>query len=137
MISTKKIEVRYSETDQMGVVYHANYLVWFDLARTKFFRDAGFDHAEIEKNGIMFPVHNIEITYKAPCKYGETVVVYTSIEKFNEYNTVYKHVIKGEDDSIRATGKSSMAHCDKNTFKLVKLSKTLPDVFEKYAQYLE
>ncbi len=136
MISKKSIEIRYAETDQMGVVYHANYLVWFDLARTKFFQDAGFDHAQIEKDGIMFPVHNIDITYKSPCRYGETVSVFTSIEKFNDYTTIYKHVIKGSDDSVRAIGKSTMAHCDKSTFKLIKASKLLPNVYAKYKEFL-
>lgn len=65
MISIKEIDVRYSETDQMGVVYHANYLVWMELGRTQFIRDLGFNYAEMEKDGILSPVIDINVSYKS------------------------------------------------------------------------
>ena len=56
LISETNIEVRYAETDQMGVVYHANYLVWMEIGRTKLIEDLGFKYAEMEKDGILAPV---------------------------------------------------------------------------------
>ncbi len=136
MISKIDIAVRYAETDQMGVVYHANYLVWFDMARTKFFTDAGFDHAKIEEDGIMFPVHNIDITYKSPCKYGDVVTVSTTLVKFNKYTSVYSHEIKDSNGVLKSKGFSTLAHCDKKTFKLIPLDTHLPSVFKKYSDFV-
>ena len=72
LISEKKIEVRYAETDQMGVVYHANYLVWMEIGRTNLIEDLGFKYAEMENDGILAPVIDVNISYKQPMKYGET-----------------------------------------------------------------
>lgn len=70
LISTKEIEVRYAETDQMGVVYHANYLVWMELGRTQIIKDLGFSYAEMEKDGIISPVLDILASYKNHCATG-------------------------------------------------------------------
>ena len=68
------VEVRYSETDQMGVVHHANYLVWFELARTRLCLEAGFHYAEIEKRGLLLLVTSAQLTYRAPARYGDRPV---------------------------------------------------------------
>ena len=75
------IKVRYGETDMMGVVYHANYLLYFEDARIDFLDALGFSYAErIEGAGYMSPIHDIEIHYKAPLRYGEAGIclLYTS-----------------------------------------------------------
>ncbi|MEE0306911.1 MAG: thioesterase family protein, partial [Adlercreutzia sp.] len=76
------IKVRYGETDMMGVVYHANYLLYFEDARIDFLDALDFSYAErIEGAGYMSPIHDIEIHYKAPLRYGEAGVVRTSVAK--------------------------------------------------------
>ena len=63
---TTPIKVRYGETDMMGIVYHANYLLYFEDARTDFLERIGFPYAKIEEAGYMCPIRNVEISYGAP-----------------------------------------------------------------------
>lgn len=95
------IKVRYGETDMMGVVYHANYLLYFEDARIDFLDALGFSYAErIEGAGYMSPIHDIEIHYKAPLRYGEAGVVRTSVAKNLPMRTVYRQqVYRAEDVS--------------------------------------
>ena len=73
--SETTIEVRYAETDQMGVVHHANFIVWFELARTHLCAQSGFHYAEIERGGVLLMVTGVEVRYVRPAHYGETVQV--------------------------------------------------------------
>ncbi len=70
-----EIEVRYAETDQMGVVHHANYIVWFELARTHLCALSGFRYSEIERLGFLLMVTGVELRYRRPARYGDTVQV--------------------------------------------------------------
>ncbi len=65
------VEVRYAETDQMGVVHHANYVIWFELARTSLCSLSGFHYAEIEALGYLLMVTGVEVRYHRPARYGE------------------------------------------------------------------
>lgn len=69
------IEVRYFETDQMGVVHHANYIVWFELARTQLCALSGYPYADIEAMGYLLMVTNVEVSYRKPARYGDAVKV--------------------------------------------------------------
>jgi acyl-CoA thioester hydrolase len=73
--STTEIEVRYVETDQMGVVHHANYIAWFELARTHLCALSGYRYADIESMGYLLMVTGVEVRYRRPAHYGETVAV--------------------------------------------------------------
>ena len=70
-----EIEVRYAETDQMGVVHHANYVVWFELARTRLCRESGFHYADVERLGYLLMVTGVEARYYRPARYGDVVQV--------------------------------------------------------------
>ncbi len=97
------IKVRYGETDMMGVVYHANYLLYFEDARIDFLDALGFSYAErIEGAGYMSPIHDIEIHYKAPLRYGEAGVVRTSIAKNLPMRTVYRQQVYRAEDVWKA-----------------------------------
>lgn len=69
------VEVRYAETDQMGVVHHANYIVWFELARTRLCSASGFHYADIERLGYLLMVTGVEARYHRPARYGDSVQV--------------------------------------------------------------
>ena len=70
-----EVEVRYAETDQMGVVHHANYVVWFELARTRLCALSGHHYADIEKMGYLLMVTGVEASYRRPARYGDVVKV--------------------------------------------------------------
>ena len=73
--TTIDVEVRYAETDQMGVVHHSRYLVWFELARTQLCREAGHPYDEIEKKGLWLMVSGAHLSYRDGARYGDTVQV--------------------------------------------------------------
>ena len=70
-----ELEVRYAETDQMGVVHHAAYLVWFEVARTRLCADAGRPYDEIERAGYFLVVSGVDVTYREGARYGDVVRV--------------------------------------------------------------
>ena len=69
------IRVRYAETDQMGMVYHANYLVWFEVARTDLLRQFGWTYREMEQAGVRLPVIEAHCTYRRPARYDDEIEV--------------------------------------------------------------
>lgn len=78
---TSTLRVRYAETDQMGVVYHANYLVWCEIGRTDFIREAGPSYAELERRGLRLAVSRAQVRYLAPARYDDEVRVTTWLEE--------------------------------------------------------
>ena len=77
---TTKLRVRYSETDQMGVVYYGNYAQYFEVARVEFLRDLGFVYKELEDEGVIMPVVHFETDFKFPAKYDEELSIVTVVK---------------------------------------------------------
>ena len=99
------VEVRYAETDQMGVVHHANWIVWLELARTRLCLDAGFHYAEIEKKGLLLLVTGVEIAYRGAARYGESVVVSCWVKEVGSRALRFAyHVHRG--DALLATAET-------------------------------
>jgi acyl-CoA thioester hydrolase len=76
-----RFRVRYAETDQMGVVYHAHYLVWCELGRTELMRSHGLPYSELEASGIMLAVSDASLRYARAARYDDVIRVVTRIEK--------------------------------------------------------
>jgi len=76
-----EIEVRYYETDGQGVVHHANYLPYFELARVKMLQQMGYDYAELEREGIFLVVHSIQCRYLLPARFGDTLRLVTEVTR--------------------------------------------------------
>jgi acyl-CoA thioester hydrolase len=74
-----ELRVRYAETDQMGVVYHANYLVWCEMGRTDFIRRCGFSYADMERGGLSLAVSDLSARYHAAARYDDLIRVRTSL----------------------------------------------------------
>src|SRR5690606_24046635 len=92
-VSEKQIEIRYAETDQMGVVYHANYLVWMEIGRTKLISDLGYNYAGLEEQGYLAPVLDVSVQYKKAMRYGQVATVRTWIESHSKLRTTYGYEI--------------------------------------------
>lgn len=93
-----EIEVRYAETDQMGVVHHANYLVWFELARTRLCAESGFSYAAIEEMGYWLMVTHSEVDYLRGARYGDSVRVRAWIERLTSRTLRFAYqVLRGEE----------------------------------------
>lgn len=75
-----RVRVRYVETDQMGVVYHSNYLIWFEIGRVEFIRQLGLNYKQMEEeDGCGISVVNVHARYRAPARYDDELVVETSL----------------------------------------------------------
>jgi acyl-CoA thioester hydrolase len=114
--------VRYAETDQMGVVYYANYLVWMEVGRVEFCRAAGLNYADMERNdGILLAVAEASCRYIAPARYDEEIVVRTSISQAHSrmLSFTYEMVEKSTGRRL-ATGETKHVFCDRDN-KPVKL----------------
>lgn len=77
------LRVRYQETDQMGVVYHVNYLNWFEIGRTEWVRQAGISYKEMEDRGLLLPVTEVEASFKQPAAYDDWVTVCTQVAEIS------------------------------------------------------
>lgn len=100
---TTEIEVRYAETDQMGVVHHANYVIWFELARTRLCAASGFHYADIEKMGYLLMVTGVEVRYRRPARYGDTVRVVCWNERLGSRGLRFAYEVH-KDGEILVTG---------------------------------
>ncbi|PLR95256.1 acyl-CoA thioesterase [Bacillus sp. T33-2] len=131
-ISTKEIEVRYAETDQMGVVYHANYLIWMELGRTKLIEDLGFNYARMEEEGVISPVIDIQASYKKPVRYGEKTTIKTWIAEYDGMRVCYGYEIYNEAGELSLTGMSKHVCVKKESFRPISIKRCFPDWHEAY-----
>ncbi len=136
-ISTREIEVRYAETDQMGVVYHANYLVWMELGRTQLIKDLGFNYADMERDGIISPVIDIQASYKKPLRYGETATINTWVEQYDGFRVEYKYEVLNGVGDLALTGSSKHVCVKRENFRPISLKRSYPDWHEAYLQALK
>ncbi|UQZ35927.1 thioesterase [Paenibacillus sp. PK3_47] len=94
--------VRYQETDQMGVVYHANYLSWFESGRTEMFRGLGFAYRTLEDMGALLPVTDANLQFKSPARYDDYIAVYTRLTAFSALRLAYEYEVRrisGEEEA--------------------------------------
>ena len=137
MESIKHIDLRYSDTDQMGVIYHAHYVSFFEQARTQFYRDLGFEYAETERNGIIFPVRHVDVTYLRPARFGEKIYIKTKLHEITKIKVTYYHEMYNDEDELKAKGFTTVVSVDKESFKTVKMTERLKDVYKVYSELLE
>lgn len=102
---TTQIRVRYAETDQMGVVYHANYVVWMEVGRVEAMRAAGLNYAEMEKEGFRVAVLGVEVDYRAAARYDDLVNVTAKVVEVQSRKMRIEYEIHRHSDQILlATG---------------------------------
>lgn len=132
--STREIQLYYADTDMMGVIYHANYLKFFELGRTGLIEDLGYSYLDMEKSGYFSPVYDIQITYKKPLRYGDRGFVKTWVEKNDGIKTVYGYSIFNGDEETCALGSSTHIIVKKDSFRPTSFKKTFPEWFLKYEE---
>lgn len=137
MKTTTDIIVRYAETDQMGIVHHSVYAIWFEAARTEFGREIGSTYSDCEKQGVMLPLISLECTFKKPAHYGDTVTVIMSVQKMTPVRmTVGYEVINKETGELLVTGSTSHAWTNSDR-RPINLKKKHPDIYKAYFDTLE
>ncbi|MFN8572715.1 MAG: thioesterase family protein [Gemmatimonadaceae bacterium] len=96
-----ELRVRYGETDQMGVVYHAEYLVWCEMGRTEFIRSLGLPYAEMERRGTMLAVADASLRYHAPARYDDRIRVETTLKSAGSRAITFDYVIFNADTGVK------------------------------------
>ena len=103
--SSSRVRVRYAETDQMGVVYYANYLVWFEVGRTDLLRESGWSYREMEQEGYSLPVIEAHCDYKHSAVYDDDLEVHTSAVIVSPVRIRFAYdVVRPADGVTLATG---------------------------------
>lgn len=132
---TERIQVRYAETDQMGVVYHANYLVWCEIGRTGLMQEIGISYKEMESSGVLAPVTNVNMNYISPAVYGKDILVSTWIEKYSGVRVTYGYEITNVDNKVCMRGTSEHVLVDKDSFRPLAMKKKFPEWHELYQKH--
>ncbi len=105
--STTELRVRYAETDQMGVVYHANYLVWCEIARTDLIRSLGASYRELEERGVRLAVSEASVRYIAAARYDDRIRVETRLSRVTSRTMIFDYTIFNADSSQRLASAST------------------------------
>lgn len=129
IISETNLVARYAETDQMGIVHHSNYPIWFEIGRTDFIKKLGFNYSKIEKEGILLPLTGLKCSFKSPARYEDELIVRTRVIKMSCVRlTFYYEVLKKDDMSLVVSGETFHAWTDKN-LKPLNISKKMPKLY--------
>ena len=120
------IRVRYADTDQMGVVYHSNFVVWFEVGRVELLRQFGFRYRDMEQHdNCHIPVVDLHVRYKLPAYYDDEVIVRTRLKDFRKSLLIFHYeVVRSEDGALLAEGETTHFIVDEN-FK----RRTLPSKY--------
>ena len=110
-----RVRVRYAETDQMGIVYHANYLVWMEVGRVEYCRASGFRYRDLEREGILLAVVEANCRYVSPALYDDEVIIRTAIEQATRRFVQFSYQLSSaEDGRLLAEGFTKHVFCGRD-----------------------
>jgi len=105
--SETRFRARYSETDKMGVIYYANYLVWMEMGRTDYCKSVGFDYRDMELDGANMAVAEVTCRYITPARYDDEILVRTQVERLNRRLIAFTYIISNEQSgTVLAEGRT-------------------------------
>ena len=104
-----RLRVRYAETDQMGVVYHANHLIWFEVGRVELMRQLGFSYRDLEReDGRFIAVAEVKCRYRAPVYYDEEVVIRTRLKSVRASVVIFSYeLVRADSEALLAEGETT------------------------------
>lgn len=127
--------VRYQETDRMGIVYHSNYIIWFDMGRTEFMRSLGYEYSQLERSGLWLPIIEVGCQYKSPAAYDDEITIETYIEELTRVRIKFKYkVFKGK--TVLVEGFTIQAFTT-DKLKPVALNKVNIDLYKKLMECID
>lgn len=107
-----EIRVRYAETDRMGLLHHANYLVYFEMGRTELLRGRGVSYRDLEDSGFLLVLVDLGCKYKRPARYDDVLSLRTSVERVTHVKIVHRYELR-RDNELLAEGHSTLACIDR------------------------
>ena len=130
-------KVQYYETDKMGITHHSNYVRWMEESRTYYLETCGCPYDALENEGIVSPVLNIDVTYKNPTTYGDTVEIETVISEYTGLKLTFNYTMKNiKNDTVVCIAKSEHCFLSKEG-RIVRLKRTNPNLDEKLLSLVE
>jgi acyl-CoA thioester hydrolase len=130
-----RTRVRYKETDQMAIAHHANYVVWFEIGRTDFCREAGFPYREIEERGLILVVTEVVCRYRIPYRYDDEVVIRTSLAGAGSRMMRFAYELRdASGEKLHASGTSSHVWVDRTTRRPVTAEADVMKAFEPWLE---
>jgi acyl-CoA thioester hydrolase len=123
-----RLRVRYAETDQMGVVYHSNHLIWFEVGRVELMREMGFSYRDLERDeGRFIAVAEVKCRYRAPAYYDEEVIVRTRLRSVRDSVLIFSYeLVRAGEGDLLAEGETVHVVTDSNM-----KTATLPEKYLK------
>ncbi len=126
------LDVRYYETDQMGIVHHSNYVRYFECGRTDMLKKVGLPIEKIEEAGVMLPVVSVECRYKTPAVLGDTLRIVTSVDEVPRARLVIRNEVYNPSDQLVCEGSVTLGFIDSNTRRPVRCPEMLVKIFEEH-----
>ena len=126
------LEVRYYETDQMGIVHHSNYIRYFECGRMAMLAEVGLPMHKIEEAGIMMPITAVDCKYRTPAKLGDTLRIVTYIKDIPKARLTVNTEIYNQHDQLLSEGSVTMGFIDAVTRRPMRCPKILLDIFNEH-----
>ena len=123
-----QVRVRYSETDQMSVVYHGNYVPYFEMGRVEWLRNKGISYKVLEESGIALPIVSMTINYKKPARYDDLLTVITKFKGQSSVKIEFDCEIRNENDELLTTAHFLLVFVDINLGKAIHPPQYLLDI---------
>jgi acyl-CoA thioester hydrolase len=119
--SVTTVRVNYSETDQMGVVYHGRHVVWLDIARTEHLRQAGFSYRDLEAEGVRLVVTDLAIRYRAPARYDDLIRIRCRLREVNARRVIFSYMLETAMDGTLVAEAETTLLCLNREHRLSRL----------------
>jgi acyl-CoA thioester hydrolase len=129
--SSLTLRVRYGETDQMGVVYHANYLVWCEVGRTEHMRVLGASYADMERSGVKLAVAEANLRYHAPARYDDIVRVTTTLDSVGSRMVVFSYLVTNDATGERLVAATTSLVAIDDAGRVVRIPPAVRELLEK------
>ncbi len=125
-----RLRVRYAETDQMGVVYHANYLVWMEVARVDFCKHIGVDYREMEEDGVVIAVVEAHCRYQFPARFNDEILIAVTVLETSAKALRFQYDMSREPDGRKlAQGETAHLYLSKTRFRPMRLPPKYHEAF--------
>ncbi len=125
-----KIQVRYCETDRMGVVHHSRYFPWFEVGRTEFFKTSGLSYDEVERKGVLLPLTDCSCHFICGARYGDDIWVEVTLEHLGVAKCSFSYrIIRVSDEKLLATGSTTHGFTTPE-LKPLNLKKSYPEIYQ-------
>lgn len=119
------IRVRYGETDQMGFVYYGDYAEFFEVGRVEALRSLGFPYRRLEEEGVMLPVHDMQVTYHQPARYDDLITVRTIIQVMPSVRIVFRYEVLSPSGELLTDARTTLVFVDRATMRPCRAPKDL------------